>query len=106
MARALSSSGAEKTRDTNIPLESKYWYFEKDLRAEGSGGYLAQPSGPCDGPCSRRRPSARRVLPPGPRPEATGTWGQRTCRDRQAPPHRKARWGQRPLREPAASSTL
>lgn len=34
MIMALSSSGAENTREMNIPRESKYWYFENDLFQE------------------------------------------------------------------------
>lgn len=28
----FTSSGAENTREINIPLESKYWYLEKSLK--------------------------------------------------------------------------
>lgn len=28
---ALNSNGAENTSEMNIPLESKYWYFENNL---------------------------------------------------------------------------
>lgn len=31
MTRALSSSGAENTREMNMPLESKYWCLENSL---------------------------------------------------------------------------
>jgi hypothetical protein len=31
MSMALKSSGAENTREMNIPRESKYWYFENNL---------------------------------------------------------------------------
>ena len=31
MTRALSSSGAENTREMNMPLESKYWCLENNL---------------------------------------------------------------------------
>ena len=34
MARALSSSGAENTREMNVPLESKYWCLENNLSQE------------------------------------------------------------------------
>lgn len=31
MTMALTSNGAENTREMNIPRESKYWYFANDL---------------------------------------------------------------------------
>lgn len=31
MIMAFNSSGAENTNEMNIPLESKYWYFENSL---------------------------------------------------------------------------
>lgn len=31
MTMALHSSGVENTIEMNIPLESKYWYFENNL---------------------------------------------------------------------------
>lgn len=31
MIMAFTSSGAENTIEMNIPLESKYWYFENNL---------------------------------------------------------------------------
>lgn len=32
MMTALRRRGIEKTKDMNMPLESKYWKFEKDLQ--------------------------------------------------------------------------
>lgn len=34
MTRAFSSTGAENTMEMNMPLESKYWYFENNLFQE------------------------------------------------------------------------
>ena len=39
MARALSSSGAENTREMNVPLESKYWCLENNLSQEEFTGH-------------------------------------------------------------------
>jgi len=30
----FTSRGAENTSEINIPLESKYWYFENSLKEE------------------------------------------------------------------------
>lgn len=32
MTMALNNSGVENTIEMNIPLESKYWYFENNLQ--------------------------------------------------------------------------
>lgn len=41
MIMALRSNGAENTSEMNIPLESKYWYFENDLFQEKCKNHLA-----------------------------------------------------------------
>ena len=42
MTTALRSNGTENTREMNIPLESKYWYFENNLFQQKFKNYLVQ----------------------------------------------------------------
>ena len=73
MARALSSRGAENTMEMNMPLESKYWYFENNLFQERFKDYGASQHGVLVILCLRSPSTQEDEVGAEPRPHTMAT---------------------------------